>query len=126
MDRTAFEQLTDQDRRTRGLQVTDDLFLVSPHADDPTDLMNHSCEPNLGVLGTNALVAMRHIETGESLCFDYAMTESSTYDEFECVCGRSACRGRIMGDDWRDPVLQQRYHGYFSAYLQKRIDQLRR
>jgi hypothetical protein len=31
----------------------------------------------------------------------------------------------VTGDDWKRPDLQQRYEGYFSLYLQRRIDALR-
>ena len=46
----------------------------------------------------------------------------TAYDEFACGCGAARCRGRVSGDDWRLPELRERYAGYFSAYLQRRID----
>jgi hypothetical protein len=64
---------------------------------------------------------MRDIEVGEELTFDYAMTDASDYDEFTCLCGVPMCRGIVTGADWRDPVLQAKYHGYFSQYLMQRI-----
>ena len=64
---------------------------------------------------------MRDIAPGEELCFDYAMTDSSDYDEFQCACGASSCRGVVRGDDWKRPELQDRYRGYFSTYLKKRM-----
>ena len=33
---------------------------------------------------------------------------------------------RITGDDWRNPVVWERYAGHFSPYLQRRIGALRR
>ncbi len=39
-----------------------------------------------------------------------------------CLCGTGSCRQLIDGQDWRRPDLQQRYAGYFSWYLQRRID----
>ena len=49
--------------------------------------MNHSCDPNCGIVGAVLLVAMRDIEPGDEICFDYAMTDTDDYDEFECTCG---------------------------------------
>jgi hypothetical protein len=49
------------------------------------------------------------------------MSDSSDYDEFECQCGASNCRRTITGKDWMNPELQQRYFGFFSPYLQRRI-----
>lgn len=112
--------------RTHGLQVEDDLFLLPLTEDDPSDYFNHSCNPNAGLLGQISLVAMGPIASGEEICFDYAMSDSNPYDEFECGCGSSICRGRITAQDWRRKDLQIRYQGYFSPYLQRRIDALKK
>jgi len=106
------------------LQVEEELYIVSSRA-GPADWMNHSCSPNAGMCGQIVVVAMRPIEPGEEVCFDYAMTDGSSYDEFDCNCGSPICRGRVSGGDWRRPELWDRYHGYFSPYLQRRIDNLR-
>ena len=84
-------------------------------------MLNHSCEPNCGLLGQMLLVAMRDIVPGEELSFDYAMCDASDYDEFRCLCGESTCREIVTGSDWRDPIVQAKYMGYFSPYLMKRI-----
>ena len=67
------------------------------------------------------LIAMRDIEPGEELTFDYAMCDASDYDEFSCLCAMPGCRGIVTGADWRDPVLQAKYMGFHSPYLLKRI-----
>ena len=54
------------------------------------------------------------------------MSDGTTYDEFDCACGALHCRGRISGNDWKLPELQRRYKGYFSPYLQRRIERMRR
>jgi uncharacterized protein len=109
------------ERQGRSLQVDDDLYLVSAVSAEPGDLVNHSCEPNCGIVGSILVVAMRDIEPGEELSFDYAMADASDYDEFTCECGASSCRITVTGSDWRDPELQERYRGWFSAYLERRI-----
>jgi hypothetical protein len=111
--------------RTHGLQVEEDLFLLPLTENDPSDYFNHSCSPNAGLLGQITLVAMRAIETGEEICFDYAMSDSNPYDEFTCGCGSPACRGRVTAEDWMRSDLQERYAGYFSPYLQRRINALK-
>jgi hypothetical protein len=40
------------------------------------------------------------------------------------MCGSLDCRGYVSGSDWKLPELQRRYHGYFSPYLQERINQM--
>jgi uncharacterized protein len=39
----------------------------------------------------------------------------------KCKCRSSNCRGTLTGKDWQRPELQERYAGYFSAYLTKKI-----
>jgi SET domain-containing protein len=109
------------DRQGRSIQIDEDLYLVSSDTPEPGDMLNHSCEPNCGLAGSSLLVAMRDIEPGEELCFDYAMCDASDYDEFACLCGQPTCRGVVTGADWRDPVIQAKYLGYFSPYLNRRI-----
>jgi hypothetical protein len=36
------------------------------------------------------------------------------------------CRGRVTGEDWRNPELWERYAGHFSPYLERRIKALKR
>lgn len=106
------------------LQIDDEFYLLSEEV-EPADHFNHSCDPNAGFLGQIGLVAMRDIAPGEEVCFDYAMCDSSPYDEFECHCGSPHCRGYVRGDDWKRPELWERYEGYFSPYLARRIKALK-
>jgi uncharacterized protein len=112
------------DERRLVLQVDEEHYLLS-HVEGWADWVNHCCEPNAGLRGQVTLIAMRDIEAGEEICYDYAMSDGSSYDGFECRCGRPTCRGRVSGDDWTSEELWERYRGYFSPYLQTRIDQLR-
>jgi SET domain-containing protein len=107
------------------IQIYDELYLAPLGMEEPADYVNHSCNPNAGVCGQISLVAMRDIAAGEEITFDYAMSDSSSFDEFDCACGAPTCRGRVSGDDWKRPELWNRYDGYFSTYLQLRIDKLR-
>lgn len=105
----------------RVLQVDEDLFLLTAEAKEPNDCFNHSCDPNLGFFGQIGLAAMRAIEPGEELTFDYAMSDGGPYDEFECRCGSANCRRYVTRNDWKLPELRQRYSGYFSPYLARRM-----
>ena len=118
--RAVLESLGD-DRQSRSIQVDTDLYLVSNDTPEPGDMLNHSCEPNCGLLGQTLVVAMRDIAPGEELSFDYAMCDASDYDEFRCLCGEPTCREVVTGSDWRDPILQAKYAGWFSPYLARRI-----
>ena len=106
------------------VQIEEGLYSATIGGAETADFINHSCDPNLGLRGQITLVALRDIEVGEEVCFDYAMTDCTPYDEFECRCGTAACRGTVRGDDWKLPELWAKYAGYFSPYLQRRIDRL--
>lgn len=109
----------------RVLQIDEGLYLETPEPLEPADCFNHSCEPNLGFTGQIGLIAMREIKAGEELCFDYAMCDGSPYDEFDCTCGTKNCRRRVSGNDWKNPALWEKYNGYFSPYLARRIEALK-
>jgi hypothetical protein len=112
--------------RMHTVQVEEGLYLASVGASEPPDFINHSCEPNAGLDGQIAIVAMQRILPGEEVTIDYAMCDGSPYDEFDCECGSVHCRGRVTGEDWRNPLLWERYAGHFSPYLKRRIEALQR
>ena len=120
VERDEFDTL-DEDLRTHSLQIDDRLYMVSLPPYAPADYVNHSCEPNCGIVGSCLLVAMRDVEPGEELCFDYAMSDTNDYDEFVCECATESCRRLITGGDWKLPTLQERYSGFFSEYITRRI-----
>ena len=119
VDRAELDTL-DEKYRTHSLQIDDDLFIVSELPFDDADYVNHSCDPNCGIIGSVLLVTMRDVAVGEELCFDYAMTDTDDYDEFECSCSSPSCRGTITGADWRAPEMRERYRGWRSAYIERR------
>lgn len=121
----ALDELPEEIRR-HTVQVEEGLYLASFSADEPPDFINHSCDPNAGLDGQIALVALHRIHPGEEVTIDYAMCDGSPYDEFECACGSAICRGRVTGEDWRNPELWERYAGHFSPYLERRIRALKR
>lgn len=106
------------------IQITEDLHIgPTTAAQRECGMMhlNHSCEPNLGLQGQIVFVAMRDIARGEELTIDYAMTDDEPY-EMECRCAAKSCRGVITGYDWKNPSLQRKYDGYFSWFIQRRLD----
>ena len=104
------------------IQIDENLYFaaVSDTDIEPGDYLNHSCDPNAGIQNSIKIVAMRDIQPGEEITFDYAMSESRELS-LECACGKENCRKKITSDDWKLPELQKKYQGYFSDYLQKKL-----
>ena len=113
------------EQRSRSIQIDVDQFVLGPELREPGDSINHSCLPNCGMRNATQLIAMRPIAIREELTYDYAMSDTSDYDEFECACGSGRCRRQITGDDWNQPELQIRYQNMFSPYVQRKINAAR-
>jgi hypothetical protein len=113
-----------------GIQI-DETFVINgldSKTEDSDDcfFFNHSCDPNSGIKGQIFLVAMRDIEPDEEVTFDYAMCLHSVDGlppyHLKCLCGKENCRKIVTDDDWKLPELQKHYDGWFSWYLQEKIN----
>lgn len=105
------------------LQLEDDLYLV-PDIAGPAEWIQHSCEPSLGFAGECTLVTLRRLRAGEELSFDFGTSDGAVHHGFRCDCRSPNCRKYVTSRDWLLPDLRQRLDGYFSGYLQRRLDQL--
>lgn len=85
----------------------------------PYDHINHRCEPNL-VIDEDAIsfVALRDINAGEELTFDYSISEHSDW-EMDCNCGSKKCRGVIRSIEKLPQDFFLNYYPYIPAYFQK-------
>ena len=107
-----------------GYPISDEFVLApltTAEVESVMMFLNHSCEPNVGILGQVIFVAMRDIQPGEELTIDYAMFGADK-EPMRCNCQSPACRGLITDLDWQAETLQTKYKGYFSAYVQAKID----
>lgn len=58
----------------------------------PQCYINHSCDPNAGLRDGTELHALRDIEAGEEITFDYSTTMDEDDWEMDCRCGSPNCR----------------------------------
>jgi uncharacterized protein YhfF len=109
--------------RAAEVPIADNLFIGPMVEEDREGSMifsNHSCEPNIGVQGQIVFIAMRDIAAGEELTHDWATTDDDEY-RLDCNCGAATCRKVITGQDWRKKELQEKYKGFMSWYLERKI-----
>jgi uncharacterized protein len=107
--------------RYDGIVLEEDLNLRIKPPDWPGIHGNHSCDPNLWLAGSLEMAARRDIEVGEEVSSDYAAYTLTPDWSMDCACGSRLCRGRVTGNDWRQPALQKRYEGHFARPIGRRI-----
>jgi SET domain-containing protein len=77
--------------------------------ESPGVFINHSCEPNSGIVGDVRLLALRNITAGEQICMDYSTTMSEDLWTMKCLCGSAKCRDIVRDFDHLPPELKARY-----------------
>lgn len=110
------------------IEIDEDLVIYPTYPLNDVFYMNHSCNPNIGNGDTFTTVAMRDINKGEQITYDYATTDTNDIferGEMKCFCGSINCRKVITGDDWIKTELQEKYKGYFQPHIQRKVDELK-
>jgi hypothetical protein len=92
--------------RAYALQIGPDQYLDTM---PPGRYANHSCDPNAGIVNDRMLIALRSVEAGEEIRFDYSTTMSRDHWTMECRCGRPICRRVILDFHHLAPITQNRY-----------------
>jgi SET domain-containing protein len=68
-------------------------------------LINHSCNPNCEawIVGRKIIIhALRDIQAGEELTFDYGF-DVDCYEDHRCFCGAANCKGYIVSrEQWAE------------------------
>jgi hypothetical protein len=112
-------------RGDRFVQVTPDHYMGPSGRID--DLVNHSCAPNAGLRFTDDgvfLVAVRAIEPGEEIAWDYSTTLRESNWHMICQCRSETCRRVIGNFDSLDPDRQEwfRARNLVAPYLRRKDD----
>ncbi|HQC96250.1 MAG TPA: SET domain-containing protein-lysine N-methyltransferase [Aquabacterium sp.] len=84
--------------------LTDELVIDGNVDGNASKWINHSCDPNVEAddeSGQVYLMALRDIQPGEELFFDYGLVIDERYTpalkkRFECRCGARKCRGTML------------------------------
>lgn len=110
-------------RGDRFVQVTPDHYMGPSGRID--DLVNHSCDPNAGLRFTDTgvfLVAVRTIQPGEEIAWDYSTTLRESNWHMICQCRSEGCRRVIGNFDSLDPDRQEwfRARNLVAPYLRRK------
>mmetsp|Transcript_17061 Transcript_17061/g.39195 ORF Transcript_17061/g.39195 Transcript_17061/m.39195 type:complete len:211 (-) Transcript_17061:2342-2974(-) len=114
------EEATKRDSHT--VQIDQERHIIM---DMPSILVNHSCDPNMGVKDNKKdgnessyeFLAIRPIEQGEELTWDYETTEWELSASFACKCGVDRCRGILSGFKDNGDAIRKLYGEHLANYL---------
>lgn len=83
---------------------------------------NHSCNPNI-FFDTKAMqvIALKHIEPNEELCFFYPSTEIDMAQPFLCYCGSKNCLQNIRGAKHIPSAMLARYR--LTEFIKEQVKQ---
>lgn len=90
---------------------------------DISDFINHSCNPNVGMLDCITILAIRNIRKDEEIVCDYAFWEADEKWKLKniCNCGYEKCRKNISGLDWKNTKITDKNFEFYSPFLKRRI-----
>jgi SET domain-containing protein len=111
--------------RSTSIYVTENVILCEliDSTKDYSDYINHSCDPNIGMLDSLTVVAIKDVPNGSELLIDYAFYEGNEdyFMKQPCNCQSKNCRKHINGQYWKTIDSSDRYFNYFSPFIKRRI-----
>jgi hypothetical protein len=91
--------------------------------DLPARFVNHSCDPNLGIhdndVGAYDFFAIKDIDEGEELLWDYEASEYEISAFDTCMCGAKRCRGSMGGFKKNGEEIKRNYGNHIANYLKE-------
>lgn len=104
--------------------VFDENYYIAPlNYDSPTPnwFINHSCNPNVKVVGRLVIIARHDINSGDELTIDYATVSAGDGPfEMKCYCGHPNCRNVITNNDWKQKEIFYKYFEEWLPFIQSR------
>lgn len=90
-----------------------------PHRKNLFHLINHSCNPNSGIIDKVKVCAMRNIKKGEEITIDYSITEADPNWKMTCHCKEKNCRKIIRSIQFLPEKLYKQYNGFIPKFLKE-------
>lgn len=94
------------ERESHCLQIDVDQYIL---CDPPFLYSNHSCEPNCALNAQLQLVALRDLQKGEEVFWDYSTSMLERHWTMKCSCNTQSCRHVITDFDFLPENLQVMY-----------------
>ena len=94
------------ERESHAIQIDFDRYLL---CEPPFLYSNHSCKPNCAINEKLEMFALKKINAGEELFWDYSTSMLERHWTMHCACGEENCRGIITDFDLLPKHLQEKY-----------------
>jgi len=95
-----------KENESHALQIDHDRYIL---CEPPFLFSNHSCNPNCGINPKMEMIALKEIQAGEELLWDYSTSMLERHWTMRCSCGEKQCRKIIMDFDQLPIHLQLHY-----------------
>lgn len=103
------------------MQIGDEMYI---DLQEPGVLANHSCNPNAGIQNNINLIALKDINAGDEIMYDYSTTIDGGWT-MPCDCQDKECRKEVY--DFKDlPQKKQEHYlklGIVQRYIVKKYRQ---
>ena len=116
----SYEEIDYDKKEDRYLQVDKKLYF-NPFG-NLINFLNHSCDPNTGVIirqNEIYIMSIKNISAGEEIIFDYSTTMDEDDWTMKCNCGSKNCRKIIRSIRFLPDKLFKKYKTYIPKFLQK-------
>lgn len=94
------------EKESHAVQTDFDKYLL---CEPPFLYSNHSCNPNCAVNANLEMFAIKNINAGQELLWDYSTSMLERHWTMQCSCGEKNCRGIITDFDLLPKILQEKY-----------------
>ena len=101
----------------RSIQIQDSYWLY-PDKGSHGWHINHSCEPNAGIIGYY-IVALRDIPAGEEITVDFSTTRADPVWRMDCQCAMPTCRKEIRSVHHMPEHLFERLFNYMPDWVRR-------
>ncbi len=88
------------------IQIEDNKYIDTKK---PGVLINHSCNPNVGIKNDKMLIAIKNIYIDEEIRFDYSTTMDEDDWTMKCKCHKKNCRKIIKDFKYLPKSTQSKY-----------------
>lgn len=88
------------------LQIGKDMYL---DLEEPMRFINHSCNPNAGIINNVTLITVEDIQEQGEIYFDYSTTMDEDHWVMQYKCGNANCRNTIRDFKYLPAQIKRKY-----------------